>query len=30
MIYIIGLIFAMAAYVCADDIGDWIADKIGA
>lgn len=30
MIYIIGLIFAMAAYACADDIGDWIADKIGA
>ena len=29
MIYIIGLIFAVAAYGCADDIGDWVNDKLG-
>ena len=29
MIYIIGLIFAVAAYGCADDIGDWVSDKLG-
>lgn len=30
MIYIIGLIIAVAAYGCANDIGDWVSDKIGA
>jgi len=30
MIYIIGLVFALTAGACWREIGDWIADKIGA
>lgn len=29
MVYIIGMIFAVAALGCAEDIGEWIYNKMG-